>query len=173
LPVSPTPAVTELPPSPTPFLTQQEERSSPRSSEPITTIQFFTDSFTQSPTSLKQTFEFILPTDVVLGTETMFPLLIPNTPRAQSIPESRVPEMSNIIHPPGTDITTDVPADAQFPVLAAAGGGGGAAFIAIMLALIIVVVVIFVRRTKRQRKTPNKNQNEQVMNNPVYSGMSC
>ena len=107
---------------------------------------------------------------MILGTETMFPLLTPSTPRAQSIPETKVPVMS---HPPGTDITTDVSADTKFPVLAAAGGGGGAAFTAIMLALIIVVVVIFVRRIKRQRKTPNKNQNEQAMNNPVYSGMRC
>ena len=103
----------------------------------------------------------------------MFPLLTPSTPRAQSIPETRVPVMSNTVHPPGTDITTDVSADTKFPVLAAAVGGGGAAFTAVMLALIIVVVVIFVRRIKRQRKTPNKNQNEQVMNNPVYSGLCC
>jgi len=173
LPISPTPTVTELPPSLTPSVAQQEERSSPRSSEPISTIEIFTNSFRQSSPSLTQTFEFIPHTDVILGTETMFPLLTPSTPRTQSIPETRVPVMSNTVHPPGTDITTDVSADTKFPVLAAAGGGGGAAFTAVMLALIIVVVVIFVRRIKRQRKTPNKNQNEQVMNNPVYSGLCC
>ena len=80
--------------------------------------------------------------------------------------------MSNTVQPPGTN---DVSTDAKFPVLAAAGGGGGGAFIAIMLVLIVIVVVIFVvRRTKRRKtKTPNHDQHEQVMNNPVYSCMCC
>jgi len=74
-----------------------------------------------------------------------------------------------MIRPPGTNVPTDV----EFPVLAAAGGGVGAGVAFIIIILVLTVVVIFIMRTKRRRKTLSVGQDEQVMNNPVYSGMKC
>ena len=116
--------------------------------------------------------EFTARTGNNLGTETTFLVLRPSRSPAQSTTETRVPEMSTI-QTPGTDITTDVPTDAEFPVLAAAGGAVGAGVALIVIVLILIVVVIFVMRTKRRRKTINIRQDEQMMNNPVYSGMKC